>query len=100
MNDSPSLPNGQGRPEDFDGLRAELAKFVDDFVPVADDLWPHLEAHRSQWELYKYGLADGYEKLIASDIVDQLGTALINLAGARDRLSHAFLKADGHSSDS
>lgn len=95
MGDSHSGLDRPDRPEDFDGLRAELAKFVDDFVPVADDLWPRLEDHRSRWDLYRYGLPDGYDQLIASDVIEQLNTALINLASARDRLSHAFLKADG-----
>lgn len=94
MNDSPSSPNEQDRPEDFDGLRAELAKLVHSFVPVADDLWPRLEDHRSRWDLYRYGLHDGYDRLVASDIIEQLNTALINLGSARDRLTHALLKAD------
>lgn len=99
MNDSPSVPNGPDRPEDFNGLRAELATLLAGFQPIADDLWPRLADHRSRWELHAYGLADGYDKLVASNVIDQLGAALINLAGARDRLSHAFLKADdGHGS--
>lgn len=100
VNDSPLTPSGPDRPEDFDGLRAELAEFVDDFVPVADDLWPRLEDHRSRWDLYRYGLQDGYDRLVASDIIEQLNTALINLGSARDRLTHALLKADSDSPDS
>lgn len=100
MSDSPPVPNRPDRPEDFDGLRAELATLLAGFQPIADDLWPRLEDHRSRWELYACGLADGYNKLVTSDIIDQLGAALANLAGARDRLSHAFLKADDHSQDS
>ena len=70
MNDSPSSPNEQDRPEDFDGLHAELAKFVHRLVPIVDDLWPRLEDHRSRWDLYRYGLPDGYDRLVASDIMN------------------------------
>lgn len=87
MNDSPSSPSEQDRPEDFDGLRAEPAGFAGDFVSVADDVWPRLEDHRSRWDLYRYGLPDGLDRLVASDIIEQLNTALINL-GARVTDSH------------
>jgi hypothetical protein len=55
-----------------------------------------LEDHRSRWELDGYGLPEGYDKLVASDIVAQLAEALKNIGGDRERLSHAYLMADGH----
>ena len=97
MSDSPSIPHAADRPEDFEGLRSELGALLAGFLPVADDLWPRLQDHRSRWEVYRYGLPDGYNGLIVSDIVDLLGTALINLAGARDRISQASLRADDRS---
>ncbi|MGD1344278.1 hypothetical protein ACKUU1_00975 [Mycobacterium seoulense] len=94
MSDSPSPPNGPDRPEDFDGLRTELAEFVDDFVPLSYDLWVRLEDHRSRWQLYGSGLPDGYEKLVSSDVIDLLGESLKGLAHARERMKQAILRAD------
>jgi hypothetical protein len=73
---------------------------VDEFLPFADDLWLRLQDHRSRWELLSHGLPDGYDRQLTSDIVDELGATLINLGGARNRLSHAYVKADGHNLDS
>jgi hypothetical protein len=96
VSDSPPSPPDADRPEDYDGLHAELEKIVAEFLPVAYDLWPRLQDHRSRWEIYGYGLADGYDKLVISDVVDLLGTALKSLAGARERMKQAFLRADDH----
>jgi hypothetical protein len=56
---------------------------VETFVPVIDELWPRLEDHKYRWELYGYGLPDGYDKLVASDIIALLIEALksIGVAG-------------------
>jgi hypothetical protein len=53
---------------------------------------------RSQyrWEFYGYGLPDGYDKLVASDIVALLIEALKGIGVAGNKLSHARLKADDH----
>jgi hypothetical protein len=84
------------KPEDYAGLHAELAALTEQFVPLVDELWPRLEDHRYRWELYSYGLPDGYDKLVASEIMADLSEALTKMAGARDRLSHALLASDDH----
>jgi hypothetical protein len=61
-------PDKPGKPQDYAGLRVELADLVDKFLPGIDELWPRLEDHKYRWELYCYGLPDGYDKLVASDI--------------------------------
>lgn len=97
MSQPHSTPTSGDRPEDFSGLHAELGELFSRLQPAADDLWPRLEDHRSRWELYAYGLEDDYEKLVALEIVDQLGSTLANLGNARERLRHALQKADDHS---
>ena len=52
-----------------------------------DELWPSLENHRYRWQLYGYGLPDGYDKLIVSDITAQLAEALKSISNVRDRLN-------------
>jgi hypothetical protein len=44
------------KPQDYASLRAELAKLVNDFTPVINELWPRLEDHRYRWELHSYWL--------------------------------------------
>ena len=63
---------------------------------VIDELWPRLEDHKYRWELYGYGLPDGYDKLVASDIIALLIEALKSIGVARNKLTHAHLKADDH----
>lgn len=65
-------------------------------MPFVDELWPRLEDHKYRWQQYGFGLSDGYDKLIVSDITDQVSEALKSIAIARDRLNQALLKADGH----
>ena len=64
------------KPQDYAGLRAELAALADDFTPVITELWPRLEDHKYRWELHSYGLAEGYDKLVVSDIIALLIEAL------------------------
>jgi hypothetical protein len=40
--------------------------------PVVNELWPRLDDHEYRWELYKYGLAEGADKIIVSDIIELL----------------------------
>nr|WP_083212323.1 hypothetical protein [Mycobacterium malmoense] len=96
MNESSDTPGNSGKPGDFIDLRAELAELVDEFVAVATDLWPRLEDHKYRWQLYGYGLPDGYDKLVVSDIIAALLEALKGMGIARNRLVHAQLKADDH----
>jgi hypothetical protein len=94
VNESSDTRDKPGKPEDYAVLRAELAELVDEFTPVAGDVWPHLEDHKYRWELYSYGLPDGYDKLVASDIIDLLIEALKGIGVARNKLVHAQLKVD------
>jgi len=96
VNESSDTPGNSGKPGDFIDLRAELAELVDEFVAVATDLWPRLEDHKYRWQLYGYGLPDGYDKLVVSDIIAALLEALKGMGIARNRLVHAQLKADDH----
>jgi hypothetical protein len=43
------------KPQDYAGLRAELATLVNDFLPFINELWPRLEDHKYRWELRDYG---------------------------------------------
>jgi hypothetical protein len=96
MSEPSGTPDKPGKPQDYASLRVELADLVDKFLPGIDELWPRLEDHKYRWELYCYGLPDGYDKLVASDIVALLIEALKDIGVAGYKLSHAHLKADGH----
>jgi hypothetical protein len=96
VNGSSDIPGEPGKPGNFIDLRAELANLVDEFVPIAADLWPRLEDHKYRWQLYSYGLPDGYDKLVASDIIAALLEALKGMGVARNGLVHAQLRADDH----
>jgi hypothetical protein len=50
MNESSDTPDNPDKPQDYPGLRAELAELVNDFLPVADELWPRLQDHKYRWE--------------------------------------------------
>jgi hypothetical protein len=55
-----------------------------------------LEVHKYRWELNDYGLPDGYDKFVASDIIALLIEGLKSIGVAGNKLSHAHLKADDH----
>lgn len=88
------------KPQDYDSLRAELAKLVNDFTPVINELWPRLENHKYRWELHSYGLPEGYDKLVVSDIIDLLIEALKGIGAADNKLLQADTKADHHNPSS
>ncbi len=58
MNESSDTPDNPDKPQDYPGLRAKLAELVNDFLPVADELWPRLQDHKYRWELYGYRLPE------------------------------------------
>ena len=62
MTESSDTADTPAKPQDYAGLRAELATLVDDFSPLINELWPRLEDHKYRWELHTYGLPDGYDK--------------------------------------
>ena len=84
------------KPQDYAGLRAELAALADDFTPVIAELWPRLEDHKYRWELHSYGLAEGYDKLVVSDIIALLIEALKGIGVADNSLLGAHAKAKSH----
>jgi len=96
MTESNDAPNSQPKPQDYAGLRAQLDGLARDFLPLMNDLWPRPEDHKYRWELHHFGLPDGYDKLVVSDIIALLIEALKGLGAAKSRLLHAHLKADSH----
>jgi hypothetical protein len=96
VNESSDTRDKPGKPDDYAVLRAELAQLVDEFEPVLTDLLPLLQDHKYRWELYSYGVPDGYDKLIASDVITELIESIKGIGAGRNRLVYAHIKADGH----
>ncbi|WJR34210.1 hypothetical protein P3F83_01815 [Mycobacteroides immunogenum] len=88
---------GIAKPQDFAGLKAELAELTNDILPLAHDLRLRLEDNKYRWEIHHFGLDEGYDKSVVSEIVTCLGDTLRGLAAADLNLMDASLKADGHS---
>jgi hypothetical protein len=84
------------KPQDYAGLRTELAALAEDFTPVITELWPRLEDHKYRWELHSYGLAEGYDKTVVSEIIALLNEALKGIGVADNNLLGAHTKAEGH----
>lgn len=76
MSESSDTSDTPPEPQDYAGLRAELAELANDFLPVANELWARLEDHKYRWELHKYGLPEGSDRLNVSDIIELLIEAL------------------------
>jgi hypothetical protein len=72
MTESSETADTPAKPQDYAGLRAELATLANDFLPLINELWPRLEDHKYRWELHSYGLPDGYDKLVVADIIGLL----------------------------
>ena len=66
VTESSDTSDRPAKPQDYAGLRAELATLVNDFSPLINELWPRLEDHKYRWELHSYGLPEGYDKLVRS----------------------------------
>jgi hypothetical protein len=96
----PTRPDTPAKPQDYAGLRAELATLVDDFTRVINDLWPRLEDHKYRWELHSYGLPEGYDKQAVADIIGLLIEALKGIGTADNKLLQAHTKADHHNPSS
>jgi len=92
MTESSDTSDTLARPQDYAGLRTELATLVDDFTPVISELWPRLEDHKYRWELHSYGLPEGYDKLIVTDIIALLIEALKGIGAADNKLLRAHTK--------
>ena len=89
MTESSETSHTPAKPQDYAGLRAELAAFVTDFTPLTNELWPRLEDHKYRWELHSYGLAEGYDKLVVSDIIALLIEALKGIGATDNKLLQA-----------
>jgi hypothetical protein len=100
MTESSDTSDMPAKPQDYAGLRAELATLYRDFSTLINELWPRLEDHKYRWELQRYGLADGSDKLVVGDIIGLLIEALVGIGTANARLMHAIVKADDHNHDS
>jgi hypothetical protein len=96
MTESSDTSDGPAKPQDYAGLRAELATLVNDFSPLINDLWPRLEDHKYRWELHSYGLPEGYDKLVVADTILLLIEALKGIGAADNKLLQAHVKADHH----
>jgi len=96
MTESSDTSDTPAKPQDYAGLRAELTTLVEEFTPVITELWPRLEDHKYRWELHSYGLTEGYDKLIISDIIALLIEALNGIGTADNKLMQAHTKADHH----
>jgi hypothetical protein len=96
MTESSDTSDTPAKPQEYAGLRAELTRLADDFTPVVTELWPRLEDHKYRWELHSYGLAEGYDKLVVSDIIALLIEALKAIGVADNKLMGAHIKADSH----
>ena len=96
MTDSSDAPDTPAKPQDYAGLRGELASLAGDFTPVITELWPRLEDHKYRWELHSHGLAQGYDKLVVSDIIALLNEALKAIGVADNSLLGAHAKAESH----
>jgi hypothetical protein len=96
MTDASETSDNPAKPQDYAGLRAELAALADAFTPVITELWPRLEDHKYRWELHSYGLAEGYDKLVVSDIIAMLIEALKGIGVADNNLLGAHAKAASH----
>jgi hypothetical protein len=96
MTESSDISDSADKPQDYAGLRAELTALADDFTPVITEQWPRLENHKYRWELLSYGLAEGYDKLVVSDIIALLNEALKGIGVADSRLLGAHTKAKSH----
>lgn len=88
--------DGTAKPQDYEGLKAELADLLHEISPVMHDVWPRLEDHKYRWELHHFGVEDGYDKLVVSDIISHLVEALKGLGAADHGLMRASSKADSH----
>ena len=96
MTESSDTSDTPAKPQDYAGLRAELAALADDFTPVIIELWPRLEDHKYRWKSHSYGLAEGYDKLVVSDIIALLIEALKGIGVADSNLLGAHIKAKSH----
>jgi hypothetical protein len=96
MAESSATSDTPAKPQDYAGLRTELAALVNDFTPVINELWPRLEDHKYRCELHSYGVPEGYDKRVVSDIIGMLIEALNAIGIADNKLLHARTKADHH----
>ena len=55
MTESSDSSDRPAKPQDYAGLRAELATLVNDFSPLINELWPRLEDHKYRWDCIATG---------------------------------------------
>lgn len=99
MTEPSSTAGTPRKPLDYAGLRAELDALANEFTPVITKLWPRLEDHKYRWELHSYGLPDGYDKHVVTEIIASLNDALNHIGDADNNLLSAHTKAASHSAN-
>jgi hypothetical protein len=100
MTESSDTSDTPAKPQDYTGLRAELATLVEDFSPLINELWPRLEDHKYRWELHNYGLPKGSDKLIVADIIGLLIEVRKGIGATDRKLLQAHTKAKHHNPSS
>ncbi|WP_255506888.1 hypothetical protein [Mycobacterium sp. AZCC_0083] len=96
VNELSGMSDTPAGPQDYAGLRAELAELASDFTPVITELWPRLEDHKHRWELHSYGLPEGDDRQVVADVIALLVEALKCFGTADNKLLDAYTKADRH----
>jgi len=96
MTESSDTSDTPAKPQDYAGLRAELATLVNDFSPLIIELWPRLEDHKYRRELHSHGLPEGYNRQVVADVIALLIEALKGIGIADNKLLQAHTKADHH----
>jgi hypothetical protein len=59
-----------------------------------------LLSDKYRWELHRYGLPEGYDKLVVADIIVLLIEALKGIGATDNKLLQAHTKADHHNPSS
>ena len=95
MTESSDISDTPAKPQDYAGLRAELATFVNDFSPSSPSV---ASARRPQVPvgIAQLRAAGGPDELVVADIIVLLIEALKGVGAADNKLIQAHTKADRH----
>lgn len=85
---SNARPDDDTPPLDYGSLRSELRSLTTDLVPVLDELFFRLDAHKHLWELHRFAAPDPYDGMAVSHITDHIigavkGVGMASLALVR-----------------
>jgi hypothetical protein len=96
MNEPSDMSDTPARAQEYVALRAELAELTSHFTPVMTELWPRLEDHKYRCQLHSYGLLQGYNRKVVTEVIGLLIDALECICIADKMLLQAHSKADSH----